>query len=132
MTFSSGEHGEDEAGEYAFWVAVLKRKVKLDSTYRMQIFGRAKVGLDAGDRFSRMAQEQRFAKSKADRQVYRKFWNDLMKRGANVQHIRPAMYQEIKVWLDSHKKDSPYIKSIRIEGKEMLGIMARLRMWFGY
>lgn len=85
-------------GHYAFWTAVFKKRVGK----RWRVWGRAKVGLSAGDRFDRMKRECREAYiPKDDRPAYKSMWEN-MGRGANVKYVRPTTEKELKRWMDEH------------------------------
>lgn len=85
-------------GYFAFWTAVFKKPV----AGRKKIWGRAQVGLSAGDRFDRMKRECRAGWIPAeDRPEYKRMW-EAMGRGANVKFVRPSTRAELKRWLDTH------------------------------
>lgn len=90
-----------EAGPYAFWTAVFKKAVG----QRTQVWGRARVGLSAGDRFDRMLRES-VSRSipSADRKAYREMWQ-MMSAGKNVAYVRPSTLWEVMHWLTSHESD---------------------------
>lgn len=83
---------------YAFWTCVYKKKVY----GKKRVWGRAQIGLSAGDRFDRMKRERRTCKVKEDRAIYNHFWVDQMKYGENVAYVRPSTWPEIKKWRDLH------------------------------
>lgn len=83
---------------YAFWTAVFKKRIGK----RWRVWGRARVGLSAGDRFDRMGRESRAAYiPKEDRQEYKRMWEN-MGRGANVKYVRPSTRAEVAKWLRTH------------------------------
>lgn len=85
-------------GYYAFWTAVFKKKVGK----RWRVWGRAKVGLSAGDRFDRMKRECRASYiPKEDRPEYKKMW-EMMGRGSNIRFIRPSTKTELNKWMRLH------------------------------
>lgn len=91
-----------EDGDFAFWTAVFKKKVGK----RWRVWGRARVGLSAGDRFDRMKRECRAAHiPKEDRPEYRRMW-EMLGRGANVKCVRPSTDREVKRWIDKHPEQA--------------------------
>lgn len=83
---------------YVFWTAVWKRPVN----GKTKLYGRAVVGLSAGDRFDRMRLESRAAHiPKEDRPIYAMYWR-AMQGGANVSHVRPSTTREINRWMRLH------------------------------
>lgn len=102
--FSSGEHGEREAGEYCFWAAVC-----IVGKKATPIFGRALSNLDAGERFRRIGKETKSAPTAADRKVYSKHWKMLK----TVVYVRPATVIEVSKWLVGHEADAEFLKSVR-------------------
>lgn|SRR3990167_6232144 len=108
--FSSGAQGKSESGDYSFWAAVIK-----GSRGKKAIFGRARVGLDAGDRFDRMQYEQKTARSKADRVAYSNMWK-MLGEGKNIEYIRPVTTAELLRWIITHQSDFRFADSIDMDG----------------
>ena len=106
VSFSAGEHGQREAGEYAFWTAWLREAVE----ERRKVTARAQVGLDAGERFRRMGMEMRNASSASDRKEYRVIWEKMLRRGANVERVEPSSLEAVRYWLERHPQDSPFVQ----------------------
>jgi hypothetical protein len=120
VPFAAGAHGKKEAGVYAFWTAMLQQPVKLDGKTRKRIFGRAKIGLSAGDRFDRMRLEMKTDRSAEDRRIYRKFWYLLLRKGANVRYVRPSTLKEVRAWMKSHQTDAKHAaRRISLGGKQV-------------
>ncbi len=89
-------------GVFTFWTAMLKKPVG----GKQKIWGRAVVGLTAGDRFDRMKIECRASYiPKEWHAEYKDWWNNKLKRGANVAYIRPSTSKEIARWLKTHPDD---------------------------
>ena len=107
--FSSGEHGRKEAGIYAFWTAVLARKVR----GKGKVSGRALVTQPPGDRFDRIRREMREARA-ADRPIYRRIWLELIKGGRGIRYIRPASEHEVQRWMSTHERDARFASRIRV------------------
>jgi hypothetical protein len=119
VPFAAGAHGKKEAGVFAFWTAVIG-PVKLDGKTRKRIFGRAKVGLSAGDRFDRMRFEMKSARDADDRRIYRRFWYLLLRKGANVRYVRPSTLKEVRAWMKSHQADARHAaRRISLGGKQV-------------
>jgi hypothetical protein len=91
----------DKNGVFAFWTAIYKEPVD----GKKSVWGRAKIGMDAGDRFARMEYERK-AKyiSKDDQKVYERTWTVRLKAGANLKMLRPSTEKEVLLWLDSHSE----------------------------
>jgi hypothetical protein len=94
LAFLEARRGK--GGIYAFWTAEYK---KPDANGSDKVWGRAKVGLPAGDRFDRMAVEQHTAAS--GRSAYARTWRS-MRAGSNVKLIRPSTDEEVYRWLKTH------------------------------
>ena len=112
VSFTSGEHGEREKGDYAFWTVVFKKKKE----GRDRIIGRAHVSLPPTDRFIRLEHEKEEG-SEEDQQGYSQLWDDI-EQGKNVKHIRPSTIQEINRWMFTHQSDAPYA-AIALVGGEL-------------
>jgi hypothetical protein len=106
--FKSGAHGTKEAGYFAFWTAVLKTGKK------RRIWGRASVGLSAGDRMDRMQFEMHESKDPDDRRIYGRFWTQLLRRGKNICFIRPSTKAEIAKWMRGHVSDAVHAYHITV------------------
>lgn len=106
--FSGGAHGRKEAGIFAFWTVVLKRKGK------NRVWGRALATLPAGDRFDRMRREMRSDKSKEAREVYGRIWKKLLREGRAIRYIRPSTENEISRWMRGHQSDAKYAKRLKV------------------
>jgi hypothetical protein len=107
VSFAGGAHGKKERGHYLFWTAVLKGRAK-----RRFITGRARVFLQAGDRFDRMKREMKNMKfSKETRDAYRGIWHS-MNGGARVKYIRPASASAIAKWFASHGSDARHVNGM--------------------
>jgi len=104
--FTGGAHGKKEAGVFAFWTTVIKKKGK------KRVWGRALYSLPPGDRFDRMRFELREAKSAAARSAYRRIWRAI-KGGKAISYIRPSSDAEVMAWMRSHKSDAKYAKRLR-------------------
>lgn len=103
VRFSAGEHGRGEAGDFLFWTAVLKKK----KNARGRLIGRAYVYLGPGDRFDRLKRENP------------RPWVELLSRGANVKHIRPATLAEIRRWMSTHAADARFALFALVGGKRL-------------
>ena len=101
VTFTSGEHGKKERGDFAFWTAILKKRVNK----KWKISGRAHLLLPPGDRFDRMKREARTDKNPEDRKIYHQLFHEYMGGGSNVKHIRPATEKDIKKFRLSPLRD---------------------------
>lgn len=97
--FRNAQRGKN--GMYAFWTAEFKKP--MDG--KAAVWGRAKIGLCAGDRFARMEIERRTASVQAGKHVYEDYWTRLMRAGNNIKQIRPSTSHELLLWLDSHSQD---------------------------
>jgi hypothetical protein len=106
VTFSAGRKGKREAGDFAFWIAVVDRKKCVDRG----VIARASLYYSPGERFDRMNRERK------KEPEYNKIWK-FLGGGKKIKHIRPATGKEIYRWMKSHKEDSRFVKSIRINGK---------------
>lgn len=124
--FSGGEGGKHEAGNFAFWTAVLKEPVRLEQKdgwprkgrVVRKIFGRAYVSLGAGDRFDRMRIESKTATDAADRRVYRRMYVECMHSGGNIKVIRPSTLKEVCRWMETHESDAVFASGdITVNGK---------------
>ena len=99
-TFTFGKAGEPDAGTYHFWTAVcIQKRMTDDNGKSPLIWGRAKVGLDAGERFRRMEGVRGYASC----------WRTLKR----VVYVRPSTMKEVRSWLDSHEGDADYLVSIK-------------------
>lgn len=94
--FEDGYGGK--MGVFAFWTAEFKKKVR----GRNKIWGRARVGLPAGDRFDRMGRKSELESvPKDDVPIYKALFND-MGKGRNIKLIRPSTDEEVYQWLKTH------------------------------
>lgn len=105
-----GAHGKKEAGDYAFWTAVLKEPRWCDlntgSLKKVRkMTARALAWLPAGDRFYRMAVEMITLDT-----AYRTLWEGILGQGANILYIRPATATEVHEWARTHLDDKRYLK----------------------
>ncbi len=88
-----------KSGPCAFWTAVFKKKTK---NGRTAIWGRAKIGLSAGDRFDRMGRKSELdSVPKDDVPIYKAMFEE-MGRGRNIKLIRPSTDAEVYQWLRTH------------------------------
>lgn len=110
-----------DIGYCAFWTCVLKDKVPaygLPKSKRKFIFGRAKLGLSAGDRFDRMSYEQSAEYiPPADKPVYKHMWNAMLQKGANVYAVRPSTLSEVQRWIASHPVQCKHLKFFEVKKK---------------
>lgn len=88
-------------GQYVFWTAIFANPVD----GKRKIWGRARVGLSAGDRFDRMRYE-RYADDipKADHRIYHNMWFEQLQQGRNIKYIRPSTLREVARWMNTHPK----------------------------
>lgn len=118
VKFTGGAGGKHEAGDFAFWTAVLKKPIwaePKDGWPRggkkkkiTKIFGRAYVSLGAGDRFDRMRAEAKELKGRPDGRIYHRMFHEFMKQGHNVAYVRPATNREVRGWMATHLSDAKY------------------------
>lgn len=95
--FAGAKRGK--GGVYAFWTAEFK---KAAGNGKRKLWGRAKIGLSAGDRFDRMGYERHEKSlSAGDRAIYDYYWKS-MGAGKNVKLIRPSTEREVYMWLKTH------------------------------
>jgi len=114
VQFSAGVHGKRERGDYCFWTARLKKPAKGARAGKRQLIGRAYAWLPPGDRFARMERE---SSGKTDASEYHYLWHSFLKRGQNIQYIRPSTRAEVQRWIDSHLSDAKFIKRIIMRGE---------------
>mgnify|MGYP001577503063 FL=1 len=112
-TATGGAHGKKEAGDYAFWTAVLKEPRYCDlntgSLKRTtKVTARALAWLPAGDRFYRMSVEMVTIDS-----AYRTLWEGVLGQGRNIAYIRPATVHEVRRWAMTHLDDKKRLKMRR-------------------
>ena len=100
--FFSGERGRHERGLYLFWTAVLKPPY-VDN--RRRLFARSRILNDPGERFRRIEQERRTARTPRDRAAYEWQWTRLLRQGRGIAYIRPATRREVNRWFLSHRED---------------------------
>lgn len=126
--FTGGDGGKHEAGDFAFWTAVLKEPVTVEPKNGWperrrkvkKIFGRAYVALSAGDRFDRMRVEAKTARTADDRAVYRRMYYECMGAGKNIALVRPTTLLEVRKWMRGHKTDAVFAdRMISINGKKV-------------
>ena len=124
-TFSKGDLGRFERGDYLFWTAVLKTKRPWKGYYgkwswrKIQlVLGRARPVLSPGDRFDRMRIEMKTDPNKEDRAIYKKWWYEILDKGANIKFIRPSIKKEVQRWINGHLADAKFLKRLVIGGKE--------------
>jgi hypothetical protein len=113
VSFSSGERGRHERGDYLFWTAVLKRKIRFGRRKARKISGRAHYLLPPGDRFDRMRLELRTAKDKNARAAYKEMWLGILQEGRNIAYIRPSTAAEIMRWFKTHGSDVRYVTGMK-------------------
>ena len=107
--FASGKKAHDNPGAYAFWSAHV-------STRDRPIIARARVGLDAGERFDRMCMEAR-STTGATKRVYEQLWYDFFQEGKAIKFIRPSLLEEVSLWGDAHRSDWRWARQMYIGGK---------------
>ena len=117
VTFSGGRKGKREAGDFAFWCAVVSRKSGIEKC----IIARASLYHPPGERFDRMNKERK-------KEVgYNSVWK-FLGGGKKIKFIRPATGEEILRWMYSHKEDSRFVTSIRINGKSRWWLTLKTRI----
>ena len=106
----AGAHGKKEAGDYAFWTAVLKEARYCDDGVGhvrrcTKLTARALAWLPAGDRFYRMSVEMRTLDS-----AYQLLWEGVLGQGSNIAYIRPATLKEVRRWSQAHLADKKHLR----------------------
>jgi hypothetical protein len=104
--FTGGRRGPREHGIYAFWTALLTRRVDRQRS----IIVRALSVLPPGERFERMRREARTARTAGERQAYRELWRRVLHAGRNIKAIRPANRGEVSRWLETHPEDAACVR----------------------
>ena len=92
-----------QAKHFLFWTAVLKKK----KNAKGRLIGRAYAYLGPGDRFDRIKRENP------------RPWVELLSRGANVKHIRPATLAEIRRWMRTHAADARSVSFGLVRGRRV-------------
>lgn len=111
LYFTAGVHGKKEAGFYRFWTCCGE-----DRYGRIEIIGRARRRLNAGDRIARMSMERTTENPPAHRRIYARMYRLLQK---HAHFVRPATEREVSRWADSHKKDMAFArKACVIRGRK--------------
>lgn len=89
-TFSSGAHGEEEAGIYEFWTVADASGPKFTVRCRKEH--------DPGERIRRMEKAE----------GYQKIWKYVTTQEA--VHLQPATEPEVVVWLEQHPDDAAHVE----------------------
>lgn len=117
VTFSAGRKGKREAGDFAFWTAVVDRRKGVDRG----VIARASLYYPPGERFDRMNRERK------KEPAYNKTWT-FFGGGKKIKYIRPSTGKEIFRWMKSHREDSRFVTSIRVAGKFRLWLTLKTRI----